>query len=214
VTRDARLDDQIRYYRARAPEYDVTAYGNLDKVQPRIIGAVDALQPSGRTLELACGTGVWTEHLASRVSSLVAVDAAPEAVALARDRAPTVQFVIADIFGLGLRERVDTVFFAAWLSHVPSDRFNEFWAHVATLVRPDGRVLFVDEAATEMHKESFVPGEHEVAERVMNDGSVHRLIKIYWSPAELQLRLSELGWDAEIRQYDDRWFIGTARPPG
>jgi SAM-dependent methyltransferase len=211
---DPRIAEQIRYYRARAPEYDVTAYGNLDKVQPRIIAAVDALQPTGRTLELACGTGVWTEHLASRVSSLVAVDAAPEAVALARRRAANVQFVIADIFGFGLRERVDTVFFAAWLSHVPTDRFTEFWARVAALVRLDGRVLFVDEAATEMHKESFVPGEDEVAERVMSDGSVHRLVKIYWSPADLQLRLNELGWDAAVRQYDDRWFIGTARPPG
>ncbi|MFL6239754.1 MAG: class I SAM-dependent methyltransferase [Actinomycetes bacterium] len=209
---DERIADQIRYYRRRAPEYDVTAYGDLDQVQPTISAAVDTLRPAERTLELACGTGVWTQHLTSRVESLVAVDAAPEALALARRRAPSAMFVIADIFELVLRARFDTVFFAAWLSHVPMDRFAEFWSRVDSLVQGAGKVLFVDEALGERDKESFVAGERDIAERVMGDGSVHRLVKVYWSPGALQNELVTLGWDASVRQFDDRWLVGEARP--
>ena len=56
-----------------------------------------------------------------------------------------VRFVQADIFDWTPDRAYDGVFFANWLSHVPPSRFEDFWALVAKCLKPDGRVVFIDE---------------------------------------------------------------------
>src|SRR5947209_6836192 len=97
---DGLLAEQIEYYRRRASEYDETAYGDVDAAQARIARIIGTLPAVGHAVELACGTGMWTQALASKAGQLTAIDAAPEALALARTRvpAPHVEFVCADVF--------------------------------------------------------------------------------------------------------------------
>ena len=61
---DEVLADQVEYYRRRAGEYDVTAYGDVPAVRVRIARLVAEMRPAGSVLEIACGTGLWTEALA------------------------------------------------------------------------------------------------------------------------------------------------------
>lgn len=61
------LAEQIRYYRSRADEYDATAYLDLDAARARIERVLAGLAPTGRILELASGTGMWTQSLAHRL---------------------------------------------------------------------------------------------------------------------------------------------------
>src|SRR6266487_2299053 len=99
VTDDV-LTEQVGYYRHRASEYDVTAYGDVAAARTRIARLVAQMHPRGRVLEIACGTGMWTEALAGAADTLMAIDAAPEAVAIARDRVRSgnVTFDVADVF--------------------------------------------------------------------------------------------------------------------
>ncbi|GAA0727264.1 hypothetical protein Drose_12680 [Dactylosporangium roseum] len=60
---DEILADQVGYYRRRANEYDATAYGDVAAARERIARLVAQMRPSGRVLEIACGTGLWTEAL-------------------------------------------------------------------------------------------------------------------------------------------------------
>lgn len=83
---DEALADQIRYYRRRAGEYDLTAYGDVDAARARMAQLVAEMQPAGRVLEIACGTGLWTEALARSAETVTAIDAAPEAIEIARAR--------------------------------------------------------------------------------------------------------------------------------
>ena len=57
-----------------------------------------------------------------------------------------VRFVEADLFAWRPDRRYDAVFFGFWLSHVPLERFDGFWALVADCLAPGGRVCFVDDA--------------------------------------------------------------------
>jgi demethylmenaquinone methyltransferase/2-methoxy-6-polyprenyl-1,4-benzoquinol methylase len=97
---DEVLADQVDYYRRRAGEYDVTAYGDVAAARARIARLVAEMRPAGSVLEIACGTGLWTEALAGWAVTVTAIDAAPEAVAIARDRvrAAGVSFEVADVF--------------------------------------------------------------------------------------------------------------------
>src|SRR3954454_4082061 len=117
------LAEQIAYYRARASEY---LDGVLDLPGgEEIEAALDVFAPAGDVLDLACGPGTWTPRLLQEATTVTAVDAAPEMLAIARDTVgddDRVQFVLADLFAWRPDRRYDVVFFGFWLSHVPLER--------------------------------------------------------------------------------------------
>lgn len=210
---DEVLADQVAYYRRRAGEYDVTAYGDVAAARTRIARLVAEMGPAGRVLEIACGTGLWTEALAGPADTVTAIDVAPEVLGIARDRvrSPKVGFEVADVFSWAPGTRFDVIFFSAWLSHVPMDRFERFWQALAGLLAEDGRVLFIDEHVDEREKEAYVVGQDEIVERRLRDGSVFRVIKNFVDPDRLELRLRRLGWDCAIRRDGGDWVCGEAR---
>lgn len=130
----------MAYYRRRAGEYDATAYDDVAVAAGRVERLVKQMRPTGAVLEIACGTGMWTAALARWASTLVAVDAAPETIQIARERValPNVTFEVADAFSWTTSERFDVIFFSAWLSHVPMSRFEQFWAFYGPCWRTGG----------------------------------------------------------------------------
>ena len=210
---DEVLAEQVEYYRRRAGEYDVTAYGDVTAFRARIARLAAEMRPAGSVLEIACGTGLWTEALARWADTVTAIDAAPEMVAIARDRVrlASVSFEVADVFSWDPGTRFDVIFFSAWLSHVPASRFGQFWQLLRSLLAGDGRVLFIDEPVDERGKETYVAGQDEVVERRLGDGSTFRVIKNFVDPRELELRLRLLGWDCVIRRDGGDLVYGEAR---
>jgi 2-polyprenyl-3-methyl-5-hydroxy-6-metoxy-1,4-benzoquinol methylase len=211
---DEVLAEQIDYYRRRAEEYDVTAYGDVEAARAHIARLVAQMRPTGRVLEIACGTGLWTEALARLADTVTAIDAAPEVVEIARERvrSANVRFEVVDVFSWLPDSRFDVIFFSAWLSHVPTSRLDQFWRALRTLLAEDGRVLFLDEHVDERAKESYVPGRTEIVERRLRDGSTFHIVKNFVDPEELELQLRRLGWDCTIRRDGTRWIHGEARP--
>ena len=205
---EALVAEQVAYYRARAPDYD-DAY--LDKDWDR---SIEELPITGDVLELACGTGHWTRLLAARARSVTAVDAAPEMLALARQRVGDlpVEFVEADVVAWQPPRRYDTVFFGFWLTHVPPARFAAFWSLVGAALAPGGHACFVDSTDREGAGERIVADQATPAVwRRLGDGSEHRVVKVYYSPVELAARLAKLGWSASIHETSTPLLVGIAR---
>jgi 2-polyprenyl-3-methyl-5-hydroxy-6-metoxy-1,4-benzoquinol methylase len=213
---DEVLAGQAAYYRRRASEYDATAYGDLLTAGARIARLVEEMRPTGAVLEIACGTGMWTRALADPADSVTAIDVAPEAVAIARDRVTSsnVTFEVADVFSWTSTSRFDVIFFSAWLSHVPMSRFEQFWHLLRWLLAEGGRVLFVDEHVQDRAKEAYLPDEDEIVERQLNDGSTYRIVKNFLEPAALERRLRDIGWNCRthLDGSDWVWVCGEARP--
>ena len=143
---------------------------------------------------------------------MTAVDAAPEALAICRRRvrAHHVHLVEADLFTWRPRERYDFVFFSGWLSHVPPQRVEAFWALVADCLKPGGRVFVIDElpavAATERtDDEQPAPA----VRRETADGRVFRAVKVFYAPDDLRARLAALGWTATVRTVGWRFFCAA-----
>jgi demethylmenaquinone methyltransferase/2-methoxy-6-polyprenyl-1,4-benzoquinol methylase len=208
---DRLLAEQISYYRARAPEYDVTAVDALERLGGEALHrALEAFRPSGHVLELACGTGMWTERLLRDAESVTAVDASPEMIELASARVggdARVRFVHADLFSWPPERRYDVVFFGFWLSHVPPERFDSFWELVRESLAPDGRVLFVDDAYRSA--DELIEGKDSATiERKLEDGAAFRIVKVPHTPAGLEHRLAELGWNIEVHATSGPFFWG------
>ena len=224
------LDEQQAFYRARAPVYDEwwQRRGRYDRGPDgtrewqRQVAIVDtaltSLGPRGDVLELAGGTGWWTQRLARTAATLTVVDSSPEALEINRDRVgrTDVDYVVADVFGWRPNRRFDMVFFSFWLSHVPRSRFDTFWQLVRSCLAPDGQVFFIDNrddpAAASDGKDPYVVRyEPDLHLRRLDDGSEYRVVKVMYEPAELQALLNAAGWEAAIEA--TRWFIfGSAHP--
>lgn len=233
-TTDDMLREQMDYYRARASEYDewFLRQGRYDRgaeLNARWFAEVDEVRralgsfaPAGDVLELAAGTGLWTQQLAQTAARVTAVDSSPEALALNRARlaqmggAP-VEYVAADLFAWRPRRAYDAVVFAFWLSHVPPERFDAFWALVSSCLKPQGRIFFVDSRRdpTSTARDHLLPPSAEAATltRRLNDGRAFEIVKVFHEPETLAAQLGARGWDATVRA-TERYFIfgwGTAR---
>jgi SAM-dependent methyltransferase len=221
------LAEQAHYYRERASEYDDWwfrrgRYDHGDEANARwfadaalVEDALEQFNPAGDVLELAAGTGLWTRHLVARARCVTAVDASPEVLAINRDRVddPVVEYVEADLFAWEPERVYDACFFSFWLSHVPEDRFAGFWEKVGRALGPHGRVFFLDSSRNDLasavdHK---LPREDEkTMMRRLADGREFHIVKHFYEPEELQLRLARLGWDAELHTTPEFFIYGQA----
>lgn len=227
----ALLAGQVAYYRARAAEYDAWWYrtGRFDRGADNnrawqadvsvVESAVDAMltkvRPS-RVLELACGTGLFTRRIAPFAGHVTAVDAAPEVIAMNRERvaASNVEYVEADLFGWQPKSRYDCVFMSFWLSHVPHARFGAFWAMVRRALAPGGFAYVIDSA----HDPTSTAADHPtpdrragIVTRRLDDGREFRIVKIFYEPAPLTASLAALGFTARIGQTARYFIYGDVR---
>jgi trans-aconitate methyltransferase len=203
------LDQQVAYYRAVAREYHdhaLTGVAGGDELH----AALDGFAPSGDVLELACGPGTWTGQLLRHATSVTALDASPEMLALAAAHVddPRASFAEADLFAWRPDRRWDVVFFGFWLSHVPPERFDRFWALVDECLAPGGRVFFADDGLRT--PDELVEGEASpVIRRRLNDGTAHRIVKVPHEPAALEARLAALGWRITVTRTAGPFFFGA-----
>jgi demethylmenaquinone methyltransferase/2-methoxy-6-polyprenyl-1,4-benzoquinol methylase len=168
-------------------------------------------------LELACGTGLWTQRLVSHAASVTAIDGSPEMLELCRAQVndPHVRYVQADLFSWEPDRTYDLCFFGFWLSHVPEDRFETFWEKVMRAVGSEGRVFFIDSLRSEKasaidHK---LPGrDEETMLRRLAGGREYRIVKRFHEPEPLQQRLANLGWSAHVQTTPDFFIYGQATP--
>ncbi len=221
------IRDQIEYYRARANEYDQWFFrqGRYDQGEAlnrlwfreveQVREALHHFRPAGRVLELACGTGLWTEQIVAHADHITAVDSSAEVIALNAGRvdSPLVEYLQADIFEWQPEKRFDLVFFAFWLSHVPAERFEPFWRTVASALKPGGRVFFVDSAYSETSsaRDHVLEGPQATTiNRRLNDGREFRIVKIFYRPEDLRAQLAALGFRAQVRQTANYFLYGQA----
>ncbi|MFC1819865.1 class I SAM-dependent methyltransferase [Thermodesulfobacteriota bacterium] len=216
------LEEQIQYYKARANEYDEwffrqgRYYQGEDHKQEWFSeiavmeSALNDSLPKGHILELACGTGLWSEKLAPYADKLTVVDSSSETMALCQKRvkAYPVEYIQEDIFRFVPQQQYDFLFFGFWLSHVPSEHFDDFWNRVRSSLKPDGKVFFVDSLFNpESSGKGQKPLNHSgIAERKLNDGREYRVIKIFYEPESLYEKLTTLGWSGFVRA-SGRFFL-------
>jgi ubiquinone/menaquinone biosynthesis C-methylase UbiE len=222
------LTEQARYYRDRADEYDDwwLRRGRYDRGPDAntrwfsdaadVQAALARFKPGGEVLELACGTGLWTQRLTAHADSVTAVDGSPEMLELCRARVGDmrVSYTQADLFTWEPSQTYDVCFFSFWLSHVPEERFGAFWEKVARSIGPDGRVFFVDSSRSDLasavdHRLS-APDDPTMLRRLA-DGREYRIVKHFYEPQSLQRRLADLGWEIEVHSTSTFFIYGEGR---
>jgi demethylmenaquinone methyltransferase/2-methoxy-6-polyprenyl-1,4-benzoquinol methylase len=85
---------------------------------------------------------------------------------------------------------------------------------VATALTPAGRACFVDSGPGDAANEAVLVGPPAPAvRRRLEDGSEHRIVKVFQDPGRLTRALHELGWSARVWPVGPTLVAGLAAPP-
>jgi SAM-dependent methyltransferase len=215
------MDHLIDYYARRAAEYEriyakPERQADLSALRTRI-GTMFA---GRRVLELACGTGYWTQVMAEQAEQVTAVDVNEEVLEVARAKKikeAKARFVIGDCYSPPAQPECNGLFAGFWWSHVPLARLEAFIASATQSVAPGALLAFLDNRYVEG---SSTPLSRKDAEgntyqaRKLDDGSTHEVLKNFPSEGELIQRASRHGWGAHVELLDHYWLLTWWAPAG
>jgi 2-polyprenyl-3-methyl-5-hydroxy-6-metoxy-1,4-benzoquinol methylase len=206
--------EQVAFYRAAASAYrrrpvDLSS-GALAVAREKLL----QLGPLQHILELASGTGDWTQELVRIGQTVTAIDASPEMIEINKQRVgnPRVEYRQEDLFQWSPHQEYDLVFLAFWLSHVPPDLANAFLTKVCTAVRPKGHLFIIDQCnAYDARPEDMsgflhVSREGIFEERKLSDGRTFRIVKVFYHPRLLAEQVKQRGFDVTTERVGERLF--------
>jgi SAM-dependent methyltransferase len=212
----------LAYYEARAPEYDdwYLRRGRYTRgpvhdaawdAELDVAGRwLDGLPMKGEIVELAAGTGWWSPLLAEK-GELSLYDAAQAPLDRARDR------LVAHRLRAHLHVRdawaepdrlVDAVFTGFWLSHVPRARLEAFLGIVRRWLKPGGTFAFIDSLPDPQSSAVDHPTPaDDTSVRRLDDGRAFTIVKVYYTPEELERALRASRFAAVEVAATGRFFL-------
>ncbi|MEM7726920.1 MAG: class I SAM-dependent methyltransferase [Cyanobacteria bacterium P01_A01_bin.45] len=222
------LQEQIDYYKARAQEYDEWFYrtGRYDRGKEnnqRWFSEIEILKTAlfrlnrfdkkiESILELACGTGIWTQELLKIGKFITAIDASEEVIKINRNKLNhpvNVEYQQRDLFSWKPQKKYELVFFSYWLSHIPPDLLDEFFDKISSSVLSGGQIFIIDSRWSETSSaiNHDLRDEKDIyQQRKLNSGKEFQIVKVYYQPSILQEKLQKAGFKVKIEVTPD-YFI-------
>ena len=202
------------YYAARAPEYDKVYLKPERQADLRELRQWLPAQFEGRrVLEVACGTGYWTQYLAPVAGHILAVDASIETLEIARTRVPAgaVDFVVGDAYAMpAATQAFESAFAGFWFSHIPRERVGEFLAGLHRALLPGAKVVFLDNrfvqgSSTPVSDRDEHGNTYQV--RRLADGSSHRVLKNFPWEGEMRAVLEGRASGVRFHEWPYYWAV-------
>ena len=204
-----------KYYAKRASEYE--RIYDKDERQPELAWLRNRLPElfADRTvLEVACGTGYWTQHIARRAKRIHACDINDPVLDVAREKSfprKNVTFFKADAFAPdGAGERCDAAFAGFWWSHVRKAELQRFLAGLALRLKPGALVAILENSYVEG---SSTPISRTDAEgntyqtRKLLSGETHEVLKNFPTPAQLADAVRPYASEAHLEDLQYYWLL-------
>jgi demethylmenaquinone methyltransferase/2-methoxy-6-polyprenyl-1,4-benzoquinol methylase len=204
----------ISYYARRAAEYEriyrkPERQGELRRIERNVSEAFPGLD----VLEVACGTGYWTQFAARAARSILATDINDETLEIARRKdygGCRVEFVNSDAYALDEAAGPFSGGLAAfWWSHIPKAALAQFLRVFHSKLEDGAPVLMLDNCYAEG---SSTPVSRTDAEgntyqmRVLADGSRHEVLKNFCTESEFAATIDGLGTDLEFTRLRYYWL--------
>jgi demethylmenaquinone methyltransferase/2-methoxy-6-polyprenyl-1,4-benzoquinol methylase len=203
-----------RYYAARAREYE-RIYDKPER-QPdleRLKRAIPRYFAGADVLEIACGTGYWTQFIAPVARKVTAIDINAETLAIARSKPippERIKFEVRDVYDLPRDETFTAAFAGFWWSHVPRADLGGFIGSLHRALRPGATVVVLDNRYVEGSSTpvSRVDADgNSYQRRRLDDGSEHEVLKNFPTETELRSALDSFASAIEYTAYDHYWLL-------
>ena len=205
----------IDYYARRAPEYEQIYHRperqqDLRKLEQLVTQAFCGLD----VLEIACGTGYWTQFIAKQARSVLATDCNREVIDIAREKnyaRCAVSFVESDAYSLTNIEGTRSAgFLGFWWSHIPKSKLSTFIKSLHSKLDDYALVLLIDNNRY-VEGNSLPVSRHDAEgntyqKRRLADGSEHEILKNFPTKAGLVEQLTPYAHDIKIELLTYYWL--------
>lgn len=204
--------DLVGYYSARAREYDeIYARPERQHDLEQLRELLRRVLAGREIMEIACGTGYWTEVLAPVAGSIIAADVNNSVLEIARGRdlRGKVQFVRGDAYGLPFGEQKFTGGLVAfWWSHVPKARLQEFVRGFFRPLHAEAAFAFIDNhyvdgSSTPICRRDSAGNTYQL--RKLRDGSETEVLKNFPTQSELREQLDPFSTELRVEQFQYYW---------
>ena len=206
--------DIINYYKERAKEYE-TIYLKPER-EDDLKAATLILQQTfanKNMMEICCGTGYWTEKIATTTASIFATDINDTVVEIAKHKTylnNKVTFGIADFYSYEPDRQYESLFGGFIWSHIPLQGLDNFIAKANHCVIPGGTVVFMDN--------KFVTGSNlpitqtdeqgnTFQTRALQDGSTHLVRKNFPSKDFVTEKLKYVAATIQFIELEYYWLV-------
>jgi demethylmenaquinone methyltransferase/2-methoxy-6-polyprenyl-1,4-benzoquinol methylase len=204
-----------KYYAKRAAEYEriyekPERQAELDWLRRRVPEVF-----RGRdVLEIACGTGYWTQFIAQEARRVRACDINEAVLDIAREKhmpPGRTEFFRADAMTLeGVPEGCDAAFAGFWWSHVRKSELRGFISRLdAKLAR--GSVIaildntFVEGSSTPISRRDNEGNTYQV--RKLANGEDHEILKNFPTEEELREAVADVAAEAHLESLRYYWLL-------
>lgn len=211
-----RVDASLaNYYSARAREYE-QIYSKPER-QPDIEQLQNLLPrhfAGRRVLEVACGTGYWTQFLIREANSIVGVDASDETLDIASEKAwppGRVTFRTGDAYALPQDlGTFDAAFGGFWWSHIPARDRRTFLSSLDQRLNVGATVVLLDNLFVEGNSTPIAYRDADgntYQRRRLNDGSKHIVLKNFPAEDELRKDVDAFGHNVQFTSLRYYWLL-------
>ena len=204
-----------QYYAARAREYE-RIYSKPERQTDlkRIAEILPPLMAGRRVLEVACGTGYWTQVLAPVAKAIIAVDANRETLEVATEKSwpvGRVEFKVADAYALPDNLGVyDAAFAGFWWSHLPVNERARFFASLHRRLTPGAVVVCLDNLYVAGSSTPIAQQDHDgntYQRRKLENGTEHMVLKNFPTEQTLVADVSHCARGAHYALLDYYWLF-------
>jgi ubiquinone/menaquinone biosynthesis C-methylase UbiE len=173
------------YYARRAPTYeDIYRRRERQADLVRVRSKLAMVFAGKRVLDIACGTGYFTEAFAPAAREVIGIDAAEETLDIARGKhLPNTRFMRGNAYELDpALVQFDAAFIGFFWSHIPRQRITFFVSDLYRCLSPGATVVVLDNLYREGDSTPIAGVDDDGngwQERPHPDGGTERVLKNY-----------------------------------
>jgi ubiquinone/menaquinone biosynthesis C-methylase UbiE len=206
--------DIVSYYQDRAKEYE-KIYLKAER-QDDLRTATTIIQElftHKNVLEIACGTGYWTERIAKTASSIYAIDINKSVIDIARQKgisADKVTFRQADMNSFTHKGKFESLFSGFIWSHVLLQDLAKFLNKVNNFVTPNGTIVFIDNNYVEGSNHSITKTDkhgNTFQKRKLENGTSHLVLKNFPTEKFIFQKLSGIATEFNFINLTYYWIL-------
>lgn len=189
---------------------------SMEKLLAPIIRRVEKDIKGKDVLEIACGTGNWTQVLSKRARSVMATDINEAYLIEAKKKSyqkDNVVFKVADAYELdGIDRKFNLAFASDFWSHIPKSKIKSFIETLHNKLLAGSEVIMIDMLRKPELDRMFSHIDEEgnvIQRRILPDGKEYQVVKNF--PTEKELMNCLKGYGIKINYYEDvellRWVL-------
>lgn len=212
--------DLTTYYNDRASEYDKVY--NIPEEQEDLSKSTELFQnifANKSVIEVACGTGYWTEQISKTAASMLAIDINKAVIDIAKTRrySSEVIFQVLDMNSLKIDKKFDGLFGGFIWSHILIQDLDNLLSKFKELVIEKGEIVFIDSKQVDgtSHDKKRITRIDEFGNtfqtRKLENGTTHEVLKNFPNTNFLFNTLSQISTDIKIIELEYYWIATCKR---